>query len=143
MHCFIFQPGQWLGYGQLTFSHSPAVIQFYTKWLCSPIENDEILCEQYIEKQDVKDVIFNLYRITKITPNSFDIQLQSETMNRHGKGHINETSITWQFEKMTPEHTVGQEKYVLLPSGEYQIEAVYTLDADTSTMIKGRLWATK
>lgn len=144
-HRFIFSPGEWLGYGTLTFSRSPAVLQFYTKWKCNREQDGVITCEQFIEKQEVEEIVLNQYRFSEITATSFDVQLYSEAVGTvKAKGVIDGKTIAWRFQQRVPfadsAGFEGVESYSLQENGDYTVHAEYIADFEHRTVINGKLW---
>lgn len=144
-HPFIFSPGEWLGYGTLTFTLSPAVLQFYTKWKCHAEKDGVIVCEQFIEKQGVEEIVLNTYTFSEISDSAFTVQLGSDVVGIvTGKGVIEENIIVWRFPQRIPYRDStgfeGVESYTMMENGDYQVLAEYVADLEHRTMIHGTLW---
>ena len=135
---FLFQPGEWLGAGQVSFSMSPDVLHFRTKWIVSGHDADRFHCIQTVEIVG-GDRMTNIFQITPKDKHTFEIQLENELLGSFkGIGLIEENQIAWEFrEKGTFE---GFEVYKLLQETEYSMHAEYLSSDHTRTNIKGRLW---
>lgn len=144
-HQFIFSPGEWLGQGKVSFSASPEILKFYTKWIISPIVNGQILCTQQVEKVGIDEPITNAYCISHIEESSFKIALENNVVGLvHGVGAISPTTIAWEFHDRVAfngsEGFEGTEIYLLKPNGEYTLYAEYFIDKEIRTFIDGRIW---
>lgn len=137
-HSFIFQPGQWVGQGIITFSTSPDRLRFYTKWTVQAMDRNEISSKQEVEMEDRNENLFNYFTVTDIQQDMFLLQLSSDlTGVLYGKGIISEKTIAWEF-RGDPEFE-GFEVYELQDNGDYMVHAEYFSD-DYRTIIDGRIW---
>jgi hypothetical protein len=135
---FLFQEGQWLGTGQVSFSMSPDVLHFRTKWVILEEESGRFHCTQTVEIVG-GDRIINEFFVSKKQPEKFEITLENELLGTFsGTGVVEERSIAWEFrEKGTFE---GYEIYRTTDESEYTMHAEYLSQDQMRTMIRGRIW---
>ena len=136
---FLFQPGEWLGAGEVSFSMSPDVLQFRTKWvITAPEAEDFYFCTQTVEVIG-GDRIINAFEITRESEEAFEIILENELLGTFiGSGIVEEGLVAWEFrEKGTFE---GYEVYKLSGDNEYAMNAEYLSSDQMRTMIRGRIW---
>ena len=144
MQPFIFQPGNWLGQGQITFNDSPSIIQYYTKWIVREADEGVHYCEQRVERQGIKEPLCNLYKFSVLIENAFLVELESSILGSiSGQGSIENRNITWEFKNPTPfEDTLGfsgYEKYIIQENDKYLLRAEYC-SGEHITKIEGHLW---
>lgn len=144
-HQFIFNPGIWIGEGKLSFSYSSEQLRFYTKWRNAALKETEILCTQQVEKQDMAELLCNRFTFSKITADSFMVELENDLFGHiQGTGIISPTTIAWEFHQERgfgdSETVEGLEVYELQPSGDYLFHAEYLSNDKFRTMIDGRIW---
>lgn len=138
-HHFIFSPGAWIGEGRVTFSMSPDLVRYYTKWVVESGREGVILCEQRVEKEGGGEDIYNTFSFSDIKKDAFTIELTNETLGTiRGKGIIDLKTIAWEF-KNHPEFQ-GFEVYELQDNGDYLVHAEYSSSEDFRTIIDGRVW---
>jgi hypothetical protein len=142
---FLFNPGNWIGQGKITFSHAPGHLRFYTKWIVHPQKKDAITADQQIEQEGGGELLINTFQLSAITESSFDITLSNAlTGVVEGKGLIHEKSIAWEFRRpanFTHEiHFEGFEVYELQENGDYMLHAEYFSGDQFRTTIDGRIW---
>jgi len=135
---FLFTPGEWLGTGQVSFSMSPDVLQFRTKWAVVQDEPTLYRCTQTVEIVG-GDRIINVFEVVPHDSRSFDIILENEVLGTFlGTGVAEERLVAWEFrQKGTFE---GYEVYNKVDDSEYSMHAEYLSTDDTRTTIRGRLW---
>ena len=135
---FLFQPGEWLGTGQVSFSMSPDVLHFRTKWVVTEEEANLFHCVQTVEIVG-GDRIINDFQVTPQGSDAFNITLENELLGTFtGKGVIEERSVAWEFrEKGSFE---GYEVYRCTEDTEYTMHAEYLSSDQMRTMIRGRIW---
>ena len=135
---FLFQPGEWLGTGQVSFSMSPDVLHFRTKWVVTQTENTHFHCTQIVEIVG-GDRIVNDFLIKPRTSDTFEIVLENELLGTFsGTGVIEDRTIAWEFrEKGAFE---GYEVYRRTEDLEYTMHAEYLSSDQMRTMIRGRIW---
>ena len=138
MQHFIFQPGEWLGTGQVSFSMSPDVLHFRTKWVIAKEDQNHFHCTQIVEIVG-GDRIVNNFKVTPQGLDSFVIVLDNELLGIFsGKGVIEEKSVAWEFrEKGSFE---GYEVYRYNENSEYTMHASYLSADQMRTSIRGRIW---
>ncbi|MDP1835064.1 MAG: hypothetical protein Q8K75_03955 [Chlamydiales bacterium] len=137
---FIFAPGIWIGEGKITFTASPEVLSFFTKWESKPgVRENEIQCTQQVEMQGVDDKVVNRFRFFDITPKTFAIELENDLVGVvRGKGIISATELAWEF-RGHPSFE-GFEVYRLKDSGDYNVHAEFASPDQFRTIIDGRVW---
>lgn len=140
VHQFIFCPGVWIGEGKITFSTSPEIIHFYTKWTVKKLdEKSEYVCEQQVEMQGVDDSVFNTLTFSDATPGAFAITLENELVGKViGKGIIDPKTIAWEYHSGT--EFEGFEVYELQENGDYMLHAEYSSPDQYRTIVNGRIW---
>lgn len=138
-HEFIFQTGQWIGEGKITFSSSPEHLHFYTKWMIAPRTEKKIHCQQKVETHGNADQVFNDFHISEITDCGFTIELKNEHVGKiYGKGVIDAKTIAWEFRGTG--QIEGFEVYELQDNGDYMVHAEYSSTDQFRTIIDGRIW---
>lgn len=138
-HSFIFSPGAWIGEGRVTFSMSPDLVRYYTKWTIDAIRDGKITCEHRVEKEGGGDDIFNAFTFSNITQDTFTVELTNETLGVViGHGIIDDKTIAWEF-KGNPEFQ-GFEVYELQENGDYMVHAEYASTEEYRTIVDGRIW---
>lgn len=139
MHAFLFQPGEWLGEGKVTFSASPDVLRFYTRWNVADVSGGLILCQQLVEMQDQLESIHNAFCLTDIKEESFSIELSNDIIGSvGGKGIIDTKTIGWEFRHK--DIFEGYEVYELESNGNYLLHAEYASPEQFRTIIDGKIW---
>ncbi|MEC7839176.1 MAG: hypothetical protein VX777_03955 [Chlamydiota bacterium] len=138
-HNFLFQPGNWIGEGKVSFSASPDELRFFTRWVINVTEDDKIQCKQTVEIQGVGEHVINSFVISDVQSNSFAIELQNEMLEKvKGEGIIDPKRIAWEFRQH--ETFEGFEVYQLSDDGEYTFHAEYSSPDQFRTIIDGRIW---
>ena len=136
---FIFSTSTWIGEGKITFSTSFDFIKFYTKWEINADAQSTIYATQKVEMQGIKDHVVNYFIFKDITPTSFSVFLESESMGSvHGTGVINPTNIAWEI-RSNPAFE-GFEVYELQENGDYSLHAEYASTDQYRTIIDGLIW---
>ncbi len=138
-HHFIFQPGFWIGEGRVTFSTSPEVLHFYTKWQANGLKNGTIECVQVVEMQGANEQVFNRFILSEIKGESFVITLENDLIGKvQGTGVIDEKRIAWEFRGESG--LEGFESFKLQDNGEYGVHAEYTSQDQFRSIIEGKIW---
>lgn len=138
-HRFIFQPGVWLGEGNVTFSASPETLHFYTRWDIPTNDTSIVACKQVVEMKDHGESINNAFCFTILTPSTFEIQLTNDIIGTvRGKGIIDPRTLAWEFHAQ--EVLEGFEVYELQPDGSYLLHAEYASPEQYRTIINGKIW---
>ncbi|MDB6081946.1 MAG: hypothetical protein JWO53_1218 [Chlamydiia bacterium] len=135
---FLFQPGEWLGNGQVSFSMSPDILHFRTRWVILEEGPSFYQGTQTVEIVD-GDRIINVFEVTRNDPVAFAITLDNELLGTFaGQGVIEESTVAWEFrEKGAFE---GFEVYKKIDDTEYSMHAEYLSSDKTRTMIRGKIW---
>ena len=143
-HQFIFSPGRWVGEGKISFSASPDILKFYTRWEISPAvpegELHEIVCIQTVEMQGAaNEHIKNRFTVSQVNTSSFVLELENDLIGVvQGKGIMDEKKIAWEF-RGNPTFE-GFEVYELQENGDYLFHAEYVSPDQFRSMIDGRVW---
>ncbi len=137
---FLFSSGIWIGEGKITFTASPEVLSFFTRWETKPGGREgELLCTQNVEMQGVDDKVINRFRVFDITPRSFAIELENDLVGLvRGKGVIAPNEIAWEF-RGHPSFE-GFEVYRAKENGDYSVHAEFASPDQFRTVINGRVW---
>lgn len=140
IHDFLFQSGVWLGEGKISFSASPNIINFYTRWKIFLPSEDEVRAVQNIELEGVKEHVINYYDIKEMTSESFKLFMSNDNIGEHqAKGTLSPEKIFWAYYKEG--NLQGFETYSIQPNGEYIFHAEYISMEGDKTIVEGRLWA--
>lgn len=138
-HAFILTPGEWLGEGKITFSASPDVLTFHTKWVVPDTSDALIHCAQLVEVVGGGDPMNNSLILSEVTSTDFKVILSNELVKEiQGTGVIDSDRIAWEFRGQPGFE--GFEVYELQDSGEYLMHAEYMADEQYRTHIDGRIW---
>lgn len=138
-HRFIFQPGNWIGEGNVTFSSSPEELHFYTKWLVKKSENNEIEFAQTVEMQGANEHVINRFSMADLHEGAFSITLENDLIGKvKGSGVIDEKTIAWEFRGESG--LEGFETFTLQENGEYLIHAEYASQDQFRSIINGKIW---
>lgn len=139
LHDFLFKPGLWIGEGKVTFSASPELLRFYTKWTIEEEVDKKITCYQHVEMEGGDSNVFNTFIFSDIQPTSFSVELSSEMLGSvQGKGIIDAKTIAWEF-RGHPDFQ-GFEVYELQENGDFMLHAEYSSADQIRTIIDGRIW---
>ena len=145
-HKFLFEEGQWVGEGKISFSATPSFLKFYTRWVIQherqEPERSTIRCTQQIEMQGDQDQISNQFIISTINDQSFNVELQNELIGYvSGTGIIDPQKIAWEFRGHP--NFEGFEVYELQENGDYMFHAEYSSPDQFRSTIDGRIWEKK
>lgn len=137
---FIFFPGVWIGEGKITFTASPEVLSFFTRWESKPGPREgEVQCTQRVEMQGVDDKVVNRFHVFEITPKGFQIELENDLVGRvRGRGIIAPKELAWEFRGHSSFE--GFEVYRLKDNGDYSVHAEFASPDQFRTIINGRIW---
>jgi hypothetical protein len=135
---FLFNPGNWLGTGQVTFTISPELLYFRTKWSIVRPDEETYQCTQTVEVIG-GDQMVNIFTIKPFSEDGFDIILQNEILGVFcGRGVAEEKLVAWEFRH---EGTFeGFEVYERVKSDEYAMRAEYLSGEGARTTITGKIW---
>ena len=138
-HEFLFTPGLWVGEGRVTFSKSPNILRFYTKWEITKDDEGMLSCAQRVEMQGREEDVINTFAVFDVTSTNFILELTNEQLGIVlGKGIIEPKTIAWEFRGDT--EFQGFEVYELQDNGDYMLHAEYTSTEHYRTTIDGRIW---
>lgn len=139
IHEFIFNPGIWVGEGKVTFSASPDLVRFYTKWTIENENQQAITCHQHVEMEGGESNVYNTFVFSQIKPQSFSVELVNELLGPvQGKGIIDSKTIAWEFRNHS--EFEGFEVYELQENGDFMLHAEYSSVDQVRTIIDGRIW---
>jgi len=136
---FLFSEGRWLGAGQVTFSISPDLLYFRTCWDVSEKGANKLF--QCIQRVEIVggDQMMNLFTVSNIEDQAFDISLQNEILGTFtGTGVIEKDLVAWEFRE--PGQLEGYEVYEQSALDEYSMHAEYISSDGARTMIRGKIW---
>ncbi|MCE5293379.1 MAG: hypothetical protein LLF94_02035 [Chlamydiales bacterium] len=137
-HQFMFEPGDWLGTGQVTFTVSPELLYFRTKWSCVRADEETYQCTQTVEIIG-GDRMVNVFTLKPYNKASFDIVLQNEVLGVFsGLGVVEENLVAWEFR--TVGTFEGYEVYEKVHDEEYAMHAEYLSSDGARTRISGKIW---
>lgn len=137
-HPFLFEPGDWLGTGQVAFTVSPELLYFRTKWTCARPDNETYQCTQKVEIIG-GDTMTNVFTIKPLDKDKFDIILQNENLGVFsGLGVAEEQAVAWEFR--TVGTFEGFEVYRRVHDEEYEMHAEYLASDGARTRITGKIW---
>lgn len=138
-HDFIFNPGNWIGEGRITFSASPEHVRFYTKWQIEQTANGLIQSQQLVEMEGSNEKMENFFQFSNVLPASFEVELTNDLLGTiRGKGVIEAKTIAWEFRSHA--NFEGFEVYELQENGDYMLHAEYASPDQFRTIIDGRIW---
>jgi hypothetical protein len=139
---FLFQSGEWLGAGQVTFSSCSDLLYFRTFWSIAEQEEEDFLCTQTVEIIG-GDRMVNIFSVL-LSPEEdvFEILLSNETLGVfEGAGVVDEKIIAWEFRHK--DLFEGFEVYEKVAEDEYRMKAEYLASNLARTMISGKIWKSK
>lgn len=137
-HNFIFQPGNWVGEGIVTFSASSEELPFVTKWQIGTAAEREIEGSQEVQMEASEEPVNNQFQFFDITASSFKVSLHNEILGQVvGSGIIDEQTIAWEFRGTIGFQ--GYEVYERQSDGEYTFHAEYASPDQFRTIIDGRI----
>src|SRR5262245_34537670 len=136
---FLFQSGEWLGAGQVTFSMSPDLLYFRTKWAVAPQGDETFQCTQTVEIIGGEQMVNVFFVMPSPDESVFEIVLHNELLGIFdGTGVMEEKVVAWEFR-----HTgvfEGYEVYERVADSEYSMHAEYLASDGARTQIRGKLW---
>lgn len=134
----MFESGEWLGTGQVSFTFSSDVLHYRTKWSTFEDEGQDWHCLQRVEIAG-GDQLLNQFTISKKDDKHFGIVLSNDQLGTfNGVGIIDDKTIAWEFRK--PSVFEGYEVYERLHNKEYTMHAEYLAHDGARTIIRGRIW---
>lgn len=138
---FIFEPGIWLGEGQIKLSISNEVLRFVMKWKVeAPKENGVIKSTQEVQIHGVSEPMFNRFAFSAPSEEQFRVQLESDNIGKVvGEGICRPNKIAWQFRAQNGGFE-GFEMYELMDDGKYFMHAEYLAQEEFKTLIQGKIW---
>lgn len=134
---FLFHEGEWTGTGRVTFSVSPEVLQFTTKWVVTSLGEQRFRAVQRVEIPG-QEVQTNVFTITQQPLGEFQLFLENEVIGIFsGEGVCDDEQVAWEF---THHGTLeGMEVYEKTADNEYDFHAEYIGGDDSSTSIHGTI----
>lgn len=136
-HGFIFEPGEWIGEGTVSFSASPEQVPFTTRWTIDSNQEEGISGSQKVEMEGSDEHVLNKMHFYDITATSFNISLENDIVGQViGTGIIDENTIAWEFRGHIGFQ--GYEVYEKKGEGnEYHFHAEYASPDQFRTIIDG------
>jgi hypothetical protein len=135
---FLFESGEWLGAGQVTFTMSPDLLYFRTKWSVAKQEDATFLCSQTVEIIG-GDSMLNVFSISPTSDRTFGIVLSNEVLGEFmGTGIVEPEIVAWEFRDVGTFE--GYEVYERTQEDEYSMHAEYLSSDGARTMIRGKIW---
>lgn len=140
-HPFIWQPGEWLGEGVITFSEASDRLRFYTRWEIKPEENGVIAALQSIEVESVPEKMENSLLFADFDGGRFSVELDNQLLGCiYGSGLVDGEVVGWEFRADDQQGVEGFEVYELQEGGDYSMRAEYVSADQFRTIIEGRVW---
>lgn len=137
-HDFIIASGVWLGEGKLSFTLSPNILRYYTKWTVAEEQDGVIVAVQEVELEGREENQHNRLIFRKSVSENFLVTYSHQILGDiSGEGTISNKGISWRLLKH-PEFE-GVEEYERNERGGYQVHAEY-LSGDFKTIVDGRIW---
>ena len=135
---FLFEPGEWLGAGQVSFTVSPDVLRFRTKWAILQQGAQSYNCIQTVFVEN-GDQIVNLFTVTPNNTDGFNIVLENQHLGTFtGDGILENALVGWEFRE--PGVFEGFEVYERVKEDEYSLHAEYLSSDLSRTTIRGKIW---
>ncbi len=139
-HKFIFEPGAWLGEGDVQVSIPTDPLKFYSHWLIAEKSNEIISFSQDVEMTGFTEPMKNTFSMSEINAGTFNIILENPAFGVvEGKGLVNENNISWEFKDASCQME-GFEIYTRVSDDEYTMRAEYISDEHMRTIISGKVW---
>ena len=138
---FLFHEGEWTGTGRVTFSISPEVLQFTTRWVVTSLADHRFRAVQRVEIPG-QEIQTNVFTITPQPGGEFHLYLENEVIGVFsGEGVSDEKQVAWEF---THHGTLeGMEVYEKTSDTAYAFRAEYVGGDDCSTSIHGTISRTE
>lgn len=143
-HTFLFQPGVWIGEGEIAFPSAKETARFFTRWRVLEYSSEKLICLQEVELQGIQQTNRNEFTLFAFTPKPFTvghfkIVLKNETIGElKGKGIVDPKSIAWELRD--DPGLEGYEVYEKQESGDYLFRAEYVSGDEAHTLIQGKIW---
>jgi len=135
-HPFIFEAGDWLGEGTITFNLMPEELKYYIRWKFA----DDMTSQQKIEIESGIETVQNRLCYYDKDTDRFKISLENDAVGKvEGVGVFDDKNIAWEFRK-DPNVIEGYETYQLQDDGSYSMKAEYMSPDQVRTIIKGKIW---
>lgn len=135
---FIFEPGEWVGEGEISFFAGAQKSSYRTKWEIHPIFKERVLAVHSVFLKGVDEPIMNFYRFSSFEEGLFKVEMENILFGKvEGAGLIETDRVKWEFTE-TP-HFRGFEEYTRLGNGSYRAVAAYTSGDGGTSQIVGTL----
>lgn len=151
---FLFQPGEWLGYGEVVVSSSPEKLRFHVEWKIESADAKKVKATQRVDIAG-NEPMTNTFTVAQPEGGKFTIALVNGAIGSFsGTGMLDSSCVAWEFRHDDIDNEVphegdhredheadleGYEVYERLSQDEYTFRAEY-LGQDERTNITGRLW---
>lgn len=137
MKHFLFEVGEWLGTGQVSFTISPDIFRFRVKWAIFQQGSQAFNCIQTV-LLETGDQIINVFTVSP-EKNVFTITLENQHLGTFsGEGVVEPSLVAWDFRD--PGVLEGCEVYELVKEDEYHFRSEYLSSDFSRTTIEGRIW---
>ena len=137
MSHFIFEKGEWIGNGVVSFTQSPDVLHFRVRWTIKPASEDTFQCTQLVEVVG-GDQMVNTFTVKLKDQESFVITIDNEVLGSFtGKGIVEDQVVAWEFRERGAFE--GFEVYEKQDEG-YSFRAEYLSSDQARTSIHGKIW---
>ncbi len=142
-HQFIFEPGEWLGEGDVELSIPTEPLKYYAHWKVSHSHDGKVHVEQKVEMAGISEPMQNTLSFQDLSMDEFSVDLENPLFGKiRGKGLVSEESISWEF-KQGPSEMEGFEMYEKIDAENYGLRAEYVSDEHLRTVVKGKIWRKK
>jgi hypothetical protein len=140
---FLFQPGEWLGAGQVTFSNFTDLLYFRAFWsIVQQDEEEDFQCTQTVEIIQGNRMVNRFSVMPHLQENGFEIILSNESLGVfEGTGVVDERLVAWEFRHQGLFE--GFEVYERVSEDEYGMKAEYLASDFMRTIITGKIWKRK
>ncbi len=138
---FIFESGAWLGAGQVTFSISPDMLYYRTRWDIFEQGKEKEKLFQCTQRVEIVggDQMVNVFMVRPETELAFEITLHNQLLGVYsGLGVVEEKLVAWEFRSKGM--LEGYEVYERTKEDEYEMHAEYVSSDGARTMIRGKIW---
>lgn len=133
---FLFNEGEWVGKGAITFALSPDEIPFDIRWNISAIDAERYRAVQRVEMED-QDTMVNVFTVTQQPSGEFQLFLENEVLGVFsGEGICDMKKLAWEFSHPGLE---GMEVYEKNSDKGYSFLAEYLGNDGMPTTVKGEM----
>lgn len=139
-HRFLWEPGNWTGEGEITFSEASDRLRFSTRWTVKSEDAGVIAASQKIEVEGVSEKMENDFVFADFNDQKFAVELDNQLLGCiYGSGLVDGKVIAWEFRADDQQGVEGFEIYELQEDGSYSMRAEYVSSDQFRTIIEGKL----